>query len=208
MLTNRNFSDRISTNLVAFSATVKMEEKEMKNSMKKLLCMLLAIMMVACLAACGDKEEKTGDDAKQENVETKAVDAATADDDEVVAGDDEVVAGDDEVVAGDDEAAEKVAAYIEQGGDVLVDALTESAQGMVDAEITADGTTVVITMAYKSISSDQIGEKKAEMVEMFDEMFEKMDLVAMLQSDVPEVEALRIELSTSDGENIYTRTFK
>lgn len=74
----------------------------MKNSMKKLLCMILAIMMVACLAACGEeKKEETTETPAANVTEVATADATTEEpaeepeeepEEEPVASDDELIA--------------------------------------------------------------------------------------------------------------------
>ncbi len=126
----------------------------MKN-MKKILCAVLAVMMLMCLVGCGS--DKGG------GKESSAVKAFVS----------------------------------SSEADAFVSAVVDSAGGMVEAELEARGSEVVIKLTYTSIDSAML--KSVDLGEAIDMMFEDGNILSTFQAAEPEISKVTIEIYGSDG---------
>lgn len=131
--------------------------------MKKVFALILALVLVLSLAACGEKKE-----------------------------------------SGTDKSNEKIVAYMEENGDLLIESMESSfatSSGMTcrsSFEVVGNG--IVITVCINELE-DLDDETKEAIQEAYEEITPTLEpALEMLQEEVPELEYLTVRVCEKDGD--------
>ena len=167
----------------------------MNNLMKRILCGMIAVMMLVCFAACGEKETEEKDEKKSKVEAEEVIENEEA---EIIQGESETIEEEPEVVV--DEDAEKVAEWVEENKDVFVSAFEEEAGDLAEADIRADGTDVVL-----EFKSDLFGMMETADYEDFASEMESALNMEDVWAEEPAITGIIVELYDGDGTLLFEK---
>ena len=151
--------------------------------MKKLIAMLLAMVMVLSLAACGGDKKDSGTKLPQETTEPVETTEATEE---------------------PTEALSPVEAYVEENREALISSMNESfgaTSGMTcTSEVRAEGNGIVIDIRINEMDN-LTDEEKAALQQIYDSMGATFgQMLTECRKDLPELEYITMNVCEADGD--------
>lgn len=179
--------------------------------MKRLFAILIAVLMLLSLAACGEESDKS----------EKATDSTSAVSEDSSNSDEDSSAIDDATEAQEATTA-KAAVNSSKHYDTLeqylddpvnskgLDAIKKSSEGVMDIEVSAEDGILVYDYTYTAaIDASTLPNVKATLENVLETSKDSFtELASMMQSQVDEPIALKVVYRNADGEVITERTFE